>query len=347
MQNMTIRLRTVFFIVLAIFVVWFLYIERAILAPFILAAIFAYIFNPVINFISRSIKLPRTISILSIYILIILLLVYLGTLLVGQILNESSQLKSFVGSIVLATQDQYNVLPDFAKPIAVDILDSFEKLNIISTSSIFRIFPQALSRIFSLLIFGFSAFYFLKEGRAMVGRFIKIIPNDYRIDTESLLKKINDVFSRYLRGQILLVFLVSVALFIALSIIGVKFALILAIFSGFAEIIPIIGPIFATIVAVLVVLVDGRVNFGLSSLQGAIVVIIIYFVIRQIQDYFVTPHVMGKIVKLHPLIIFFAVLAGQHLLGILGVLLAVPIAATIRILLEFSISKINQPRQIR
>ena len=147
---MTLRLRNAFLIGLIVVIIGFLYVEREIISPFILAAIFAYIFNPVVNFISRHIKVPRTISILTIYILIILLFVYLGVFLVGQTVKESSQLKSFIESIVTATKDQYNVLPDFAKPIATDILESFEKFNVISPS-IFRIFPQALSRVFSFL----------------------------------------------------------------------------------------------------------------------------------------------------------------------------------------------------
>ena len=132
-----------------------------------------------------------------------------------------------------------------------------------------------------------------------------------------------------------MVFLVSLVLYITLSIVGIRFALILSIFSGFVEIIPIIGPIFAGAIAVLIALSNGNLSFGLSPLQGAIIVALIYFVIRQIQDYFVAPAVMGRIILL-------AVLVGQHIYGTLGVILAVPVAGIIRILLEFSLEKIGK-----
>ena len=338
---MTIRLRTAFLFGLAGILIWFLYIERVILTPFVLAAIFAYIFNPVINFFSQRIRFPRTISIIVIYLIILWLLVIFGMFLAGQIVNESSQLNNFIASLPSITQNQFSILPDWARPMVQDIFSSFEKLKIFSLDSILNFFPQAVSRVIGFFIFIFSGFYFLKEGVNMMGRLLKFAPNDYKPGIEILLNKINNVLSRYLRGQLLLVFLVSFALFIALSVLGIKFALILAIFSGFAEIVPIIGPIFATAVAALVVLIDGRVNFGLTPIQGAIAVVITYFLIRQIQDYFVTPHIMGKIVKLHPLVILFAVLAGEHVMGILGIILAVPIAATIRIILDFSLDKIN------
>jgi len=143
------------------------------------------------------------------------------------------------------------------------------------------------------------------------------------------------------------VLFVSVALFVALSIFGVRFALIMAIFSGFAEIVPLIGPIVAGAVAMLVVFVTGNNNFSLQPSTAALVVAAIYFVVRQFQDYFVTPHVMGKIAKLHPIVILFAVLAGEHTAGILGLILAVPIAAILKIFLEFFLEKVNNRAAIK
>jgi predicted PurR-regulated permease PerM len=167
------------------------------------------------------------------------------------------------------------------------------------------------------------------------------VPNDHRLDVEILLRKINQILNGYLRGQIFLVFLVSLVLFIALSVMGVKFSLLLAVFSGIAEIVPIIGPIVAATVAAVVVFLSGVSNFSLSPLQAVILVVIVYFIVRQIQDYFVTPVIMGRITKLHPLVIMFAVLIGGHSFGILGLILAVPAAAILKLLLDFSFDKIN------
>lgn len=338
---MTIRLRTAFFIFLAIFAGWFLYIERGILTPFVLGLIFTYIFNPVINFFHKWIKLPRTLSIIIIYFIIVGLLIFAGIALTKQITNESSELKSFANNLPENTQNQLENLPSWIKPMTDDALSFLEKPRIISSVSVFNFFPQAITRIIAFFIFLFSGFYFLKDGGHMFKKFLNAVPDRYKSDLESLLVKINNVLGGYLRGQIFMVFLVSLVLYIALLIVGVKFALILAIFSGFAEIVPIIGPIFAGGVAALVTLVSSNLSFGLNNLQGALAIIVIYFVVRQIQDYFIAPSIMGRIVKLHPLIILFAVLAGGHIWGILGVILAVPIAGVAKILLEFSIGKVN------
>lgn len=339
---MTIRIRALFFIALGFLIVWFLYIERAILTPFILAAIFAYIFNPVVDFFYHRIRLPRTVTIIIIYFLIIALIAGLGILLTRRVVLESSELTTYINNLVKTTKTQINTLPDFIQPIVTETLISFEKSKVFTSDAIFVLFPKAISRIVSVFIFLFSAFYFLKEGRVILKRSLDFIPGSNRKSVETLLISINKIFSGYLRGQIILIFLVSLILFIALSIVGVRFALILAIFSGFAEIVPLIGPITAGAIASLVVLVTGQANFSLNPVQAAIIVAAVYFFVRQFQDYFITPYVMGRMVKLHPLLVLFSVLAGGHVAGILGFVLGVPIAASLKLILEFLIGKINE-----
>lgn len=340
---MVLRQRNIFFIILGIFVLLFLYLERAILAPFVLAGIFAYIFNPVVNFFYHKIKLPRTISIIIIYLIIVGIIVFTGLILGRRMFEESSELKDHINYLANTTEEQINTLPDWLKPTIEESVYSLQKSKVFSPESLYNFFPQAISRIVSVFIFLFSAFYFLKEGKEFFHKFLNLVSDKHKSDVEILVQKINSVFAGYLRGQLLLVLIVSLMLFIALSILGVRFALILAIFSGFAEIVPLIGPITAGGVAALVVLITGGVNnFALAPVEAVIAVIIIYFIIRQFQDYFITPHIMGRITKIHPFIIFFAVFAGGHTFGLLGFILAVPIAAAIKILLEFSFMKIKE-----
>ena len=339
---MTIRLRTAFFIGLGVIILWFFYIERAILAPFILGAIFAYVFNPVINLITHKIKLPRTLSVLIVYALIVGIMVVLGTILTRQVLQESTELRKFTSNFMPTLRQQINQLPSWLAPEVQDLLNSFEKSRFLTSSSIIVFFPRAVSGFFGFLIFLISGFYFLKDGRSLIDKLLLIAPKEYRIDLEILFKKINSAFGDYLRGQIFMIFLVSFVLFIALTILGVRFALVLAIFSGFAEIVPIIGPILAGGVAAATVLINGQVNFSLTPLQGAIVVAIVYTVVRQAQDYLVVPQVMGKLARLHPLLILFSALAGEHIAGILGLVLAVPVASMLRIILAFFLDKINE-----
>ena len=339
---MSMRLRTAFLFGLAVITIWFLFLESALLSPFVLAAIFAYIFNPVVDFFFHKIRLPRLISIIIIYLLILALLVAFSIFITGKVVSEFSEFQKVVTTFLSVTKSQIATLPIYLRSPVEEALLSIDQAKIVSSSFVFRFFPEAISKIIGLLIFLFSGFYFLKEGKKMIGNTLQFVPDRYQPDVKILLSRINSVFGRYLRGQLLMVSLIALILFISLSILGVRFALLLAIFSGIAEIIPFIGPITAGAIAMLVVLTTGEVSFGLTPFQGAALVALIYFLVRQIQDYLIAPQIMGKIVGLHPLLILFAVLAGGRIGGLLGVILAVPIAAAIRIILEFSLDKINQ-----
>jgi predicted PurR-regulated permease PerM len=336
------RIRTVFFMILAFIGFLFLYSQRAILTPFIIAGIFAYIFNPLVNFFSHKIRLPRTLSVVIIYFLIISVISICVYLTAQVFISESVEFRNSINLYLNNARNEINLLPPEARNTAYQALLSIKNADFLKTSSLFAIFPRAITGFIFLVIFLVSSFYFLKEGRNIVEKILVFVPRSYKVEVEILLRKINTVLGGYLRGQIFMVILVSFILFVCLAILGVKFALIIAIFSGIAEIIPWIGPIIAGAFAVIsVLLTGGSTTFNLPPIQTSIVVVIIYFVVRQIQDYLIVPHMMGRITKLHPVIVLFAVLVGEHTAGVLGLLLAVPVAAVLKILLEFSVDTIN------
>lgn len=338
---MVIRLRTAFIIGIVGLILVFLYVERSLLTPFILAGIFAYIFNPFVNLFTHKLKIPRTLSVAIVYVSIVVVITILLIFLAKRSIYESDQLTKYLAQFITAAKVETAFLPDWLRPSVENGLASLQRSEWLN-SSVFVFFPKAISGILSLFVFVFSSFYFLKEGGKIVNKLVLYVPRNYKVEVEILIKRINLVLSSYLRGQLFLVFLVSLALFIPLSILGVRFALILAIFSGFAEIVPIIGPIFAATVTVIAVVLGGVSNFNLSIIEASIIVVVIYFVVRQVEDYFVIPLVMGKITKLHPLVILFAVLAGGHSAGALGLIMAVPVAAVAKLLLDFSIDTINK-----
>lgn len=344
---MNVSLKKWFFISVGIIIVIFLFVERTILTPFVAAAIFAYLFNPIVNFISKKSRLPRGFGIALIYSILLLIVIVVSVALTRRIALESIDITKVTSTILASARVQAKTLPGWIRPIVFDLLIALRQsqfIKIIQSPSTFLVANQAISRVISFFIFLFSGFYFLKDGEAFVGRLLTFIPHKYRLDVDILLNKMNGVLSGYLRGQVLLIFIMSLVQFIALSIIGIKFALTIAIFSGFAEIVPVIGPLTAGTVATIVALVAGGANFGLTPIQAALIVAGIYFIFRQLEDYLLIPHIMEQITKLPPFFIFFAVIAGGHLAGLLGLILAVPAAALIRLLLEFSLDRVNNKK---
>jgi predicted PurR-regulated permease PerM len=136
----------------------------------------------------------------------------------------------------------------------------------------------------------------------------------------------------------------SVLLFIPLSILGVPYALVIAVASGTLEILPIIGPWSAAGIAIIATLFQSEMPFGLSNPSMAALIGAIYFTLRQIEDNFIIPNVMGPLVRLHPVVVIFAILAGGAIGGAFGLFIAIPMAAVVRILLSYLYRKMtDQP----
>lgn len=337
---MTFTFRTIFFASLTIILAWFIYLERAILTPFILAAIFAYILNPLIDFLSDKTKIGRVIFIVLFYILLFSLLGWAGTFLTKEIFGQVKELANRAQFLLVNADSQIATLPVFLQDPVKDSIASLEEALKIEPTTIWPLFSGAATRVFSVITFLFASFYFLKDGKHFIEKFILLFRGENKIEVEILLRRVNGVLGNYLRGQLLIVIIMATLGTILFSLLGAKFFLILGLTIGLAEIIPMIGPIIAGAIVVIVSTFDGVSRFGAVPLYDGLIMLAAYTILNQIENYFIVPQIMGKITNLHPLVIFFSVLAGGHLFGILGFILAVPTVATLRILLEYSLDKL-------
>jgi predicted PurR-regulated permease PerM len=192
-----------------------------------------------------------------------------------------------------------------------------------------QLFQHAIEWVAKLLLTLIALFYFLLDGRRF-GQYVqRFILADRRPHVAAVAGAIHLVLGRFLRGQLFLIVLMSMLNYIVLEFIfRLPYALPIAIVSGILEVIPLLGPILAGAIASAVALVHG----GTGVMIG---VIIAYIVLRQIEDQFVMPIVVGRAVHLHPLVPIFAVLTGGTIAGILGAVLAVPAAAAVRVTLDY------------
>lgn len=340
-MNISIRLRNIIYGGTVILFVWFFFTYHAIFTPFLIAMIFAYVFNPLIDFFEK-LKFKRTFSIIIVYIILITSFVGLITLITQSILSESENIRRSFDAFSRSIAIGVNGSPGFLKDFFGDFLGNFTKNQIPGTIS-FPLFTRAFSEILNVFIFLFSAFFFLKDGRKMITRLLKLAPLEYRSDAQLLLQKINSVLSAYLRGQIILILAMMVMLYAIFSILGIRNALTLSLMSALFEIVPIIGPIVAGALGTFVIIISGGiVNFPIPMFQSVLILVAIYALTRYIQDYGIAPFVIGRATDLHPLLILFSVIVGERLYGILGVILAVPVAASIKIIYSFIFEKLKE-----
>ena len=175
------------------------------------------------------------------------------------------------------------------------------------------------------VIVPFVAFFFLKEGRSLTRCLIALVPNAYFELCLSLIYQANKQIGNYIRGQLLAVLVVSVLAMSGLSIIGVYYALPLGLLAGLANVIPFLGPLIGTVCASIVALATGG---GLAMVAK---VIAMFLAIQLIDNVLIQPTMVAKSVELHPLVVLFVVMVGSQLLGIVGMLIAVPLTGIAKV----------------
>jgi len=320
------------FAVLLLAAIGILWVARGVLGPFIVAAVLAYAFSPLVTAGERRLGWPRVAVVGLGYAIVAAVVAILVYLLADRVAREfqllagsgpdslARTLRELVGSDVLAIGGQQIAVADIAREIQTRIGGL-----IASPGDALHIAGQVGEVGLNVILTVIVAFYFLVDGTMFMDRAIALLPIDHRTRTAEVLARIHVVLGKWLRGQILLIALVAAVAYIGLGPVAhLPYALALAILTGILEIIPLIGPLIAT--AIVAVDAFARGGAGLAA-----AVIVFYFVLRQVEDQVVMPVVIGRAVHLHPVVTIFAVLVGLSLYGVLGGLLGVPVAAAINV----------------
>ncbi|MBI4495192.1 MAG: AI-2E family transporter [Chloroflexi bacterium] len=320
---------------LLLLLVGLLYLARAILLPFVAAAVLAYVFDAVVSRVQRRLRLPRAAAIGLCYLLTLgplaAAIVALEPGLVADtraLLDNAPRIVAdlmvgLFGSPSVEIFDQTITADDVAGSLADAVLEWLG-----SPAEALVAARLAVELLAGSLLTLVLLFYFLLNGERFGAYLLWLVPEPHRARVVETAGDVHEVLGRYLRGLLVLVLLMATVTWTGLTLIfGLPFALPLALATGLLEIIPIVGPVAAATVAAMVGLSHG----GAGMAAG---VLLFYTVARQLEDHLVMPIVVGRVVQLHPVVVIFAVLAGGVLAGIPGMLLAVPTAATLKIVVE-------------
>jgi len=320
-------------LVVAVLVI--LWAARDVLGPFIVGGVIAYAFSQPVAAAEHRSGLPR-IAVVGLGFLTALgLIVMVLAVIAGQAINEFSNLASSGPDAVASTIRAIaggDTIQVGGQQIAVASISSAiedQLKGVFSSPGDAIAFAKAggtflLDAFLSLVV----AFYLLHDGPRLVQRLIARVPAHRRDRLVQVLGRIHLTMGRWLRGQLILIAFVAVVVYVVLGpILSVPHSLAIAIVTGVLEIIPLIGPLIATLIA-------GTVAFSSGGLTTAIIVVVFYFILRQIEDQVIMPVVIGRVVHLHPVMTIFAVLVGLSVYGLLGGLLGVPVAAAIGVIFD-------------
>jgi predicted PurR-regulated permease PerM len=223
---------------------------------------------------------------------------------------------------------------EFGRRLVTDLFDRAQNLTENLLRSILGFIPRIFN--FGVTLFGilFVAIYLLVDVRKVKVTFLRAVPAHYRHDARDLWEAFGESLSRYLGGLVFVVMIQGVLAAAALYLLGVRYAILLGVWVSITAIIPYLGAFLGGIPAVIVALVFGSPNFE-SSTTTAILTIVAYVLIQQLEGNVLTPRIQGTALHVHPILVLLAVIAGGELAGLAGIVFAVPALAVFRVLFDF------------
>lgn len=309
---------------------WLLYYLRDLVVILLTAVVIASAVEPAAAWFVRN-RVPRTLAVIIIY------LAFFGSFLgfffvfMPPILTETASFLSMLPQYLESFNQTDPLEPLIGSAVhTVSISDLILELR----DSVYALSTNALSAasvifggVYSFLLILVFSFYFAMQETG-IDDFVRFVtPIKHHGYVLGLWKRSQHKIGLWIQGQLLLCVIVGVLVFMGLTILGVQYALVLAVLAGLFEIIPVFGPTLSAIPAVAVALVDGGIGLGIG-------VVVLYVIIQQFENHLIYPLVVTKVVGVPPILIIIALIVGAQLAGFLGIVLSVPVAAAVQELVK-------------
>jgi len=300
---------------------------------FSFALMLAYFFDPLYKFLLNK-KAPKVLAIIIVFGIIIALLILTIFFLIPSVINQLNILYKEIPKFIENYQNMIlSIKPQLSKFIDPADVETLLKENLSELQKGVLGFSQSiiiyLSNIVSSITFGIVIvplilFYLMRDIFKFKENLYIFVSKKNKKEFKEVLEEIDNIVSGFIRGRIIVCFIVGTLIGIGLYFLNLKFALIIGIISGIFNFIPYLGPIVGVVLALI---------FALGSPWWTLLMIVVLFVlVNQLEAIYLNPNILGKGLGLHPLTVILSMLICGQLLGILGVLVAVPLAAILKVL---------------
>lgn len=341
---MTVRNQTIFWGLAFAAFIGFIFLFKSVLLPFVLGLAVAYLLNPLVHKLGamKIARAPASLMILLAFLLISGVLLALSIpLLYRQIMQLTDDLPGYIDSFL-----------KFIQPISSQVMQKLGFGYNADVKSLLQDNPETavnvakkiwgglasggqavFDALFIFTIMPIVAYFVMKDWDRITKFVEDLLPRDHKKTILDLLKQIDKKIAGFIRGQISVAFILGVGYAIALTIAGLKYGFLIGLTAGLISIIPMVGSTLGLIVSVTVAW------FQTGELSYVAIIGGIFVAGQLIEGNILSPKIVGDSVGMHPLWVFFALLAGGALFGILGMLIAVPVAATVGVLIVFAIKQ--------
>lgn len=311
----------------------------SVLLPFLVAWLIAYMIYPMVTFVQYKLKLKnRVASILVVLLALSTALILATTLLIPPFIEEFSKLKELLSTYFIEGSQKAAIpgtVENFIKEYMIEFKDSLNDVNI--TQALKSVLPKAwtlLSQSVSLIVSIFAAFivilymfFILLDYEAIASGWINLVPKKYRETTNRIVTDVKESMNRYFRGQALVAFSVGILFSIGFLIIDFPLAIGFGLFIGLLNMVPYLQ-LVALVPTVLLALLKAA-DTGESFWWVLFCALLVFCIVQVIQDTFIVPKIMGKITGLNPAIILLSLSVWGSLMGMVGMIIALPLTSII------------------
>ncbi|WP_373558067.1 AI-2E family transporter [Paenibacillus sp. XY044] len=303
---------------------------KAILAPFVVAMIISYVLNPVVCMLAAR-KMPRGIAVLLIYAVFLTCLAVILINLIPMLIEQMEELNEHLPEMTMHAQNIMNNLDNHAFPMGIKEgvdrwLLQWEDRLAKGISNFMDHIGSTINIVLNIFIIPFLIFYILKDFDVFERAVVSLLPRTHRKASVRLLKEIDEALGNYVRGQFLVCLIVGILAYIGYMIVGMPYALLMASIVAVFNIVPYLGPFLGAAPAVVMA--------STISWKMVLMVIIVNWMCQLLESNIVSPQVVGKKLHLHPMLIIFALLVGGEIAGIVGLILAVPLFAVLKVIIQ-------------
>ena len=327
------RLRFFGFIALLTFLLLSVIVVENLLVSTLVAFVISYLLSPIVNNLERrgfdrfwSTLWTFMIAGILIGLIVFLILPNFSTALLTLQKEAPKYINGFSRLIEdLEIRGRRLLGPLFPLELKEYAVDSLTK----HSENFFNEVPRFLKQTLTVMILGpFIAFFMIKDGRSLLRQAFNLVPNHIFETALSLQHQINHQIGHFVRARLLEALIVGLVTWIGLVMIRFPFSLLLALFAAITNLIPYIGPLIGMIPAVIIALVNGVSSFDLLLLFG------VYAIAQVIDGAFLIPFFVARLVNLHPVTVILVIIAGAQFMGVLGMIISIPVASTLKVTLE-------------
>ena len=330
--NINISTWTIIKILAVVLALGFLYLIQDILVLLFVAIIFGAAISPWVDTLQRK-KIPRVLGVILIYLILFSFVGLVIGLLIPPITTQINQLANDFPTYYQKIISRFTPWQKSLAP-AANVQDILKSLGLTlgkMTGNIFTTVIGIFGSFISFLAILVLIFYITIKEKGIQRFLEQILPKQRQAHIISLITQIQEKMGLWFRGQLILCLIIGILSYVGLLILGVNYALVLALLAGIMEIIPFVGPIIGAIPAIFLA-------FAQSPFK-AFFVLILFIVIQQLENQIIVPRVMKKAVGLNPIIVILAILIGARLAGVLGALVAVPVATAFSVFIKNYLEK--------